>query len=188
MVNMDKQMSVGLPDKLEVNYTGSGFEIARKWFGLSTIIMTVFVVFWDGFLLFWYSLAFGAAHGNLIMVLFPLMHVAIGIGLTYSTVASWLNSTRVKIDQGFVSVRNGPVPWFGNKDFLTGDLKQLYSKETISQGRNSTSATYEVHLITTSGKSEALVKGLETSEQALFIEQEIERHLGIEDVPVRGQL
>jgi hypothetical protein len=32
------------------------------------------------------------------------------------------------------------------------------------------------------------VSGLESSEQALFIEQEIEKHLNIKDTPVKGEL
>jgi hypothetical protein len=67
-------------------------------------------------------------------------------------------------------------------------VKQLYSKEKISRGRNSTTTTYEVHAVTHTGKNVKLLSGLESSEQALYIEQEIERYFRIEDAPVKGQI
>ena len=183
---MGKRMDLGLPDKLELRNQGTGIEIVRTWFGWSVIATTAFAVFWDGFLFFWYSMAFGT--GNAMMTLFPLIHVAVGVGVTYAALAGWVNRTRIAVDQGRISVRHGPLPWLGNKDLDGSNLKQLYSKEKISRGRNSTSVKYEVHAITTSGKNEKLLSGLETSEQALYIEQEIERYFRIEDAPVRGQI
>jgi hypothetical protein len=119
--------------------------------------------------------------------LFPLLHVAAGVGITYTALAGWLNRTRISVDQGKVSVRHGPLPWLGNKDIEGSMLKQLYSKEKISRGRNSSSTSYEVHAIMSNGRNVKLVSGLESSEQALYIEQEIERYFRIEDAPVRGQ-
>jgi hypothetical protein len=181
-------MDIGLPDKLTLNYRGSGFEIVRKWLGWQTIFLTVFAVFRDGFLLFWYSTALGFGAVNMMMVLFPLIHVAAGVGISYAALAGWFNTTRISVDQGKVTVRHGPLPWLGNKDLDGASLTQLYSKEKVSRGRNSTSVTYEVHAITATGKNEKLVSGLDSSEQALYIEQEIERHFHIEDMPVRGQI
>jgi Tfp pilus assembly PilM family ATPase len=67
------------------------------------------------------------------------------------------------------------------------DLKQLYAKEKVSSSRNGTSITYEVH-VTRSGRNIKLVSGLESSEQAVYIEQEIEKYLNIKDIPVKGEL
>ena len=183
---MVRKMDLGLPDKLELRNTSSGIEIVRKWFGWQTVFLTAFAVFWDGFLLTWYSftLPFGFSFFNL----FPLIHVAAGIGITYTALAGWLNTTRISVSQGKISVRHGPLPWLGNKDLDGSMLKQLYSKEKISRGRNSTSYSYEVHAVLSNGKNAKLVSGLESSEQALYIEQEIERYFGIVDTPVRGQI
>ena len=189
---MTERMELGLPDKLELRNQGTGIEIVRKWFGWKVILTTAFAVFWCGFLFMWYSMVF--AFGNLFgresafMALFPLIHVAVGIGVSYTALAGWINKTRITVDQGRLSVRHGPLPWLGNKDLDGTTLKQLYSKEKISRGRNSTSVTYEVHALTSSGRNEKLLSGLETSEQALYIEQEIERYFRIEDAPVRGQI
>lgn len=186
---MEKRIELGLPDQLELRNQGSGIEIIRRWFGWRVLLVTAFAVFWNGFLYSWYSfaLSFDSPLASY-MTLFPLIHVAAGVGLAYTALAGWLNRTRIAVDQGRISVRHGPLPWLGNKDLDGSTLKQVYSKEKISRGRNSTSTTYEVHAITASGKNEKLLSGLETSEQALYIEQEIERYFRIEDAPVRGQI
>jgi len=183
---VSERMDLGLPDKLELHHGGSGIEIVRKWLGWQTLVLTAFAVFWCGFLFFWYSIALPM--GDTFMTLFPLIHVAVGIGLAYRALAGWVNTTRIAVDQGRLSVRHGPLPWLGNKDLDGSNLKQLYSKEKISQGRNSTTITYEVHALTANGRNEKLVSGLDSSEQALYIEQEIERYFRIEDTPVRGQI
>ena len=189
---MPERMGLGLPDKLELRDQGTGIEIVRKWFSWKVIFTTVFVVIWFGFLSMWFPMAFAfgnAFGGGLSLVtLIPLIHVAVGVGLAYTALTGWVNRTRITVDQGRISIRHGPLPWLGNKDLDGTTLKQLYSKEKISRGRNSTSVTYEVHALTTSGRNEKLLSGLETSEQALYIEQEIERYFRIEDAPVRGQI
>lgn len=43
-------------------------------------------------------------------------------------------------------------------------------------------------MITNSGNDTKLLSGLKTSEQALYVEQEIEKYLGIKNKPVRGEL
>ena len=182
---MGKRMDLGLPDKLELRNQGAGIEIVRTWFGWQVIVTTAFAVFWNGFLFFWYSMAF--ATGNAMMTLFPLIHVAVGVGVTYGALAGWVNRTRITVDQGRISVRHGPLPWLGNKDLDGSNLNSSTEREDLPRPR-STSVKYEVHALTTSGKNEKLLSGLETSEQALYIEQEIERYFRIEDAPVRGQI
>ena len=182
-VAMAEKIELGLPDSLELIRHDSYIEIVRKWFGAQFAFLTAFAIFWDGFLFFWYSKAF--ASGNLITLLFPLLHVAVGIGLTYYVVAGWFNRTHIYVSHGKMAVRHGPIPWFGNKELDTSSFKQLYTKEKISRNRNRT-VTYETHVITRDSKDLKLVGGLDTSEQALYIEQAIETYLGIEDMPVKG--
>jgi len=72
-------------------------------------------------------------------------------------------------------------------ELYTGELRQLYTKEIISQSKSGSSASYEIHAISTRGRNIKLLRGLDTSEQALYIEQEIEKYLHIEDRPVKGE-
>jgi hypothetical protein len=179
-------LEIGLPDKIYLQHTGTDLVITRKWFGLKTLMMTAFVIFWDGFLVFWYHKVLPG--GDMMVKLFPLLHVGVGVWLTYYTLAGYINKTLVRINYERISVRHRPLPYWGHKTLLSRDIKQLYSKEKISRSSNRETITYEVHAMTHSGKSIKLVPYMASSEQALFVEQEIEKYLGIKDKPVRGEI
>jgi hypothetical protein len=162
-------------------------EITRKWFGIQTILLTGFAVVWDLFLVFWYQKALEHDAG-LIFVLFPLLHVAVGVGLTYYVVASWVNKTHIYVNNLRFAVRHRPIPWIGNKDIPAGNLAQLYSKEKISRTKNGTRVSYEVRANTKDGHNIKILSGLENQEQALFVEQQVEQYLHIKDASVPGEL
>ena len=52
-------------------------------------------------------------------------------------------------------------------------MKQLYAKKVFTEG----ASTYQDSAVTKSGRKIKLVVGLETQEQATFIEQKIEKYL-----------
>jgi hypothetical protein len=182
----EEGLPIGLPAKFAFHDRGSYIEIIRRWFGPHIIFLTAFVIFWDGFLVFWYCMAVKSQ--SLMPLIFPLLHVAVGIGLTYYVIAGYLNKTFIKADYMNISIRHRPVPFFGNKTIKSSDVRQLYSKERISHSRSGTSVSFQVQALTHSGKTVKLLSGLETSEQALYIEQQIERFLNIEDKAVRGEI
>lgn len=122
------------------------------------------------------------------MALFALGHAAIGILILYTVLAGYLNKTVVSVSSKLLTVQHGSLPWPGNKQLYPTSITQIYCKEHISHGRRSVSYTYQVHAVTTPGTDDILLRDLERSEQAHFIEQEIERFLGIKDWPVRGEL
>lgn len=105
-----------------------GLEISRTWFSPSVLFLTVFVMFWDGFLVFWYATALGT--GNLLMTVFPVPHVAIGAGLTYGVLAGYLNRTTVYADDERLTVRVGPLPWVnGDRSFGAQQLRHFRAGE-----------------------------------------------------------
>lgn len=184
----------GLPDGLVMNNTGTGLEITRKWFSVLHIFTAFFALVWCGFLVFWYSIlaSFSAPgeevpHFLLIFYLFPLIHVAVGIGLLYYSLCGFVNKTTISVDWENLRIKHHPLPWRGNRTIPRSDVKQLYVKRQESRTRNGTSITYDINLITQSGRDIKLVKGLPADEQARFIEREVEKYLHIENVPVRGE-
>ncbi len=179
-------MDLGLPQGIDLRENLDGLEIVRRWFSIQTILLTFFVIFWDGFLIFWYTQAINTS--NTMMLVFPLLHVAIGVGLTYYVLAGYINRTYIRVDHSFLSIKHAPLPFPWNKTVDASDIKQVYSKERISRSRRGSSVTYEVHALTHSGRNLKLLNKLPNSEQALFMEQEIERFLRIQDVPVRGEI
>jgi hypothetical protein len=111
----------------------------------------------------------------------------VGIVLAYGFIANLLNKTHIYVSEGMISIRKKPLPWFGNTDIDSSDVKQLFSKEVVTHSKNSTHIYYEVQVITNSGRDIKLVGRLDTSEQALYIEQQIEKYLRIEDMPIQGE-
>ncbi len=178
-------VELGLPDGLELYNRGFYLEIVRKWFGLSTIVVTAFAAVFDWWLFKEYTK--WSTNAEPLGLELPLFTVVV-IALNYYAVAKWFNRTHIFVSQGKVAVQHRPLPFFGSVTLSASDLKQLYAKEDVSRGRGRESVSYEVHAVTHSGRNINLVDGLDTSEQAFFVEQQIEKYLGIKDAPVKGEL
>jgi hypothetical protein len=179
-------LPVPLPERITVSTDGGELRIERRWFTWVAIFTALFCVMWFGTLAFFYAIVF--ASGNLHLLLFPLLHVAVGLGLAYWTVAMFVNRTHIVVAGGKLSIRHRPLPWFGSRDIPTNALEQLYCDQHVSRTRNGTTITFSVRARGTDGKLVKLVSGLPDRDQAFFIEQEVERHLGIADRPVASQI
>ncbi len=107
-----------------------------------------------------------------------ILFIIIFITSIYSTIAGWFNRTHIVISREKFVVRHGPLPWIENKELDTCDLKQFYVKKCSFLQRNI--PTYEIHAITRNDKNIKLIGGIPSSEQALDIEQEVKKYLGIE--------
>lgn len=182
-------MHVPIPDNIDLIEDRGDLVIRRSWRGPHLWFLLLFCIIWDGFLVFWYSAAFGDPNAPLIMKLFPIGHVAVGVGLTYYVIAGFVNKTDIRINPVKVSVKSYPMKWFGNKEVGIDDIKQLYTTEKISNNSNNgTSVSYTVNIVTGMGKKLKLVSGLQNKEQGIFIEKKIEEVLGIFDEEVAGEV
>jgi len=196
-------VAIGLPGNIEFYDRGSYIEIVRKWFGWETLFLTAFAIFWDGFLVNWYhSIQIEAKLMEVLLfwdgfllnwyrnieidteltaMLFPVIHFAIGAGLSYYALASWFNKSHIFVNGNNIEIRHRPMPWFGRKEIAFSDIKQLYVKERTPRYRSGTGGTYEVQAIMQNGRTTKLVSGLETSEQAFYIEQQVQKYLNSSD-------
>lgn len=185
VLKKDRQ-ELGLPKHIEVEKKYSHLSIIRGWFNPAIIFLTIFCVFWDGFMIVWFGIAI--SQGQWPMALFGSIHGLVGVGLTYYTIAGYINKTYISVDSRAMTIEHAPLPFGKNKYIRSKDLKQLYSKEKVHHGKNGASFSYEVHAVTATGSKIKIVSGLSNSDQALYIEQEIEKFLKIEDMPVRGEI
>lgn len=179
---------VPLPAGVHVEAQGRDLVIVRRWFSWVYIFLLFFCVVWNGMLAFFYSIMFAAGGGLSLLMLFPLLHVAAGVFITYLTIAGFVNRTTFRVERGHLSVRHGPLPWRGNLDVPTESLEQLFCTEQVSRGRNGTTIRYSVEAVLKDGKHLKLATALDAREQALYIEQAIEKHLGIADRRVRSEM
>ncbi len=162
--------------------------LKRRWRTWKVAPLAFFCVFWDGFLCFWYSiLLVNPSEPAVIMMLFPLLHVAAGIFLTYTLLANLFNHTTIQVDLERFIVQHDPVPWPGEIKIPVRNLKQLYCKEKVSHGRRTTSVTYTLAAVLSDGTEKNLLSGLESPAVAGFIEQSVEKWLNIADQRVTGE-
>ncbi|RPJ43393.1 MAG: hypothetical protein EHM21_11600 [Chloroflexi bacterium] len=177
---------VPTPASVRIVKDGQGAVIIQRWFSWKYLPMAFFAVFWDAFLIFWYSMALSTGAPTM-AVLFPLIHVAVGVGITYTTLCGFLNRTNVELTRAELAVWFEPLPWPGEKTIKTAEIKQLYCKETISRGRRSTRYHYQLCAVTQDDREVKLVTNLDSPDIARFFEQQLEGWLKIEDQPVEGE-
>lgn len=181
--------TIPLPRYFEINFYDDYMQISRTWFSLvKFIFMLIFVLIFNGV---WVSNGFLEilmGDRDLLLKLFSLTFIIIGVGLVYLSVATYFNKTQIFVSRVTIEIKHCPIPWFGNKKVETNNLKQLFVKEIYRGSSNDNRRyTYDVCGLTKSDESFKLVTGFETSNQALYIEQEIEKYLGIENVDVIGE-
>jgi hypothetical protein len=161
-------------------------QLEWRWFSPKYIPLAFFCVAWDAFLIFWYSIAFGM-DAPWIMIVFPVAHLAVGVGLTYSTLAGFLNSTKIRLTQTTFSVQHDPLPWWGEVKVPISEVRQFYCRE--QSPKNSEGArSYQLVAVLADERQLNLVSNLDSPDVGWFLEQQIEGYLGIQDKRVADEL
>lgn len=200
------QAIVPQPASLRIEEEGQSLVISKRWFHPAAFFLLFFCIAWDSFLFVWYSIAFGMfgaiqAPGGLfgwLFIIFPIGHVAVGIGLTYTCVATFLNSTTLTVRDGFLSLRHGPMFWPGQCVLSTDDIEQIYVKSLlrltsqrqviVTHGSGASQVYGQLMAVLKSG-GERKIWGHEIDPGVIrCIEFRVERFLEIEDRPVAGEL
>ena len=167
-----------LPARMELVRRDSEIEIARKWLSRETAFVIAIVIVGS-----WVAAPFVIK--ELVEELVPkgaeawqiiAGSLAGALVVTYCAIAGCLNRTHIVASREKITVRHGPIPWVGYNQMGVSNLKQFYTKELVS-GKGGTHVTYEVYAITSDDRDRHLVGGLESREQASFIEHEIETYL-----------
>ncbi len=194
--NRKSQGDVPVPDRFTVEDNGQELIIRQRWFQWGLLFLLFFAIAWDSFLVGWYSMFAGGGGPpgvfGIVFFVFPIAHVAVGVGLTYFVLAGFFNSTVIRVAEGVLSVRHGPLPWRGNLDLPIDGIEQIYCQNKLrtsrdDDGRTTTSMQYEVHAVV-EGQKRKLLGGLHEADHALFVEQRLERFLNLEDRPVVGEM
>jgi hypothetical protein len=179
-------MPMPMPPGIQVHSNARELRMVLRWFSPMYIFMAFFALMWLGFLALWYAAARG---GPVLFQVFPLLHVAVGIGLAYAAAAGFVNSTTILVERGHLSVRHSPLPWKGNREIPATSLEQLYCQEHVTRSRNGgTTVRYSVQAVGKDGRKVTLVSGLGDRDYALFIEHQVEKTLGITDRRVTSEM
>jgi len=187
MLNDQTIIKAPIPEHISMEQTSGGLLFSYRWFSPAYIFIALFAIAWDGFLVFWYSIA-TSQNAPLMMLLFPIIHVLVGIGITYYALAGFYNKTLVLVGEGKLTIQHVPLPWPGNRVLQASDITQLYSQERVIRTRNGTQLKYQLNAITHDNKKITLMSNLTAPDQVRFLEHKLEEYLGITDVPVEGEM
>lgn len=97
--------------------------------------------------------------------------------LAYFGLCVLVNVTEYRIEDGWLSVRHGPLPWPGNVRIPTDRILQISTR--VHHSRHHLS--YSLWATVAGRSSVRLAEGIRSPDEARSVERAIERHLGIED-------
>ncbi|QDU31519.1 hypothetical protein ETAA8_66780 [Anatilimnocola aggregata] len=188
-----RNMPVAPPKHYVVDDFGPDLAIRWRWYTHAIWILVFFAIFWDGFLLVWYSMAFGHMAGanrwewgNLIFLLFPLLHVAVGVGITYACLCCFVNRTEIKLAGGELAVWHGPLPSFGKRRVPTMDVRQLFCTERFQRSKHGGSYVYTLSVLLQNGERLVLIDNIREPQETLYLERALEERLKLVDERVPG--
>ncbi len=174
-----REISLPRPASITIEADPLKLKITRK---LPTAEGYAFV----GFGVFWSILTLNTlASGGILTLLF----LGAGAYLIGHGVYNIVNSTTFHVKRDTMDITHHPLPGI-NKSFNMKGVEQLFVKQhvttTYSKQGSRTIVTYSLNKVTQRGEFVIVQRHLHQDE-ALYIEQEIERWLKIENLPVRGE-
>lgn len=187
-----KRPEMFIPEGMEVLKLQSELDIQFDWYNAQSKkgmgFKTFFTFMWNIMLLPFVIGAFSS--GQYEMLLFSSIHIIVGLGFIANLVSTFINKTNISVTKRFIEIKQKPIPSFLKKNVKipTEDIEQLYVTRYVSSTTNGVpNHANALYVITKDGQKIPLVKGM-NQETQLYLEQEIEMFLKIEDRPVRGEV
>lgn len=115
----------------------------------------------------------------------------IALATIYASLAAVLNRVRIVAGHRLLAIRVGPVPWPGSHALAEGSVRQLFGEvvQTPDEDGKIKKQTYTLSAVVGAEERRLrLLSGLTEVSQVLWLEQTLERALGIRNRPVGGEL
>lgn len=170
-----------IPAGVRVTDDGLTRRMEYRWFTPTAFGLLLFCIAWDSFLVFWYSMALGGAGGggwDWIMIVFPVLHVAVGLGMTYSTLCLFVNRTQITVGDS-LTVHHGPLFWPGGVTLPADAVRRLYCEQVTHNRRRGVSFSYKLMAATADGRAVTLLASLDGLPKAKYFERQLERWLNL---------
>lgn len=173
--------------QLSINKQGGVLEATYRWRSPKAYLLAFFCVLWDGFLIYYYSSNLSAE--STMALFFPLIHVAVGIGLTYYTLCLLFNVSYFRVDRERLTIRHRPLPWWGGDWNIPVDaIQQLFVKRRKRKNKRGVSYTYGIRVVKTDGEAATLFNVYTPYSQDMHqLEIAIEEQLNIVDRPMQDE-
>ena len=184
---MHKKQEILLPPGIEAYATNYELDIELNWRKSSKALgfFLFFTLFWNGIVSIFVVTAL--LTGSFGMLAAISIHLLIGIGLLYYVLSVFFNTTYIVVNQRELSIEHRPLksPFYPNRYIASREIDQIFVEKYVAGKTNGTpNYAFGVQAVLQGGKRVKLVKGLKNSDQALYVEQEIESFLSIQDEPV----
>lgn len=191
----------GAPDGLAAHVEDEVLSIRRRWWSWSpeNRFLASWVFGWDLVLFGGCVGALGAggtavaggdgagAAISLFMALFSILYVTVGVVMTYRLACLALNKTTLTVDDAQLLVRHGPLPAGDVEPLPVSGIEQVYVTERQPSSFVQPTGRFNVVIRMGPRQNRVILEGLETGEQAVFIERRIEAFLGIANAQVKGE-
>ena len=173
------------PEGFDLLENTQGIAITYRWYQPLVWFLLFFALFWNGFLVGWFT-----AETPIYFKLFALIHLTVGIGLAWYILCLFMNKTEILITSQNFIIKHSPIPFpfltYKNKHLKDYDIQQVYIRQEISQGKNSTSVDYSVNVLSPQGATSKILSFSEY-ERAIFVKRKIEQYMNIEPQLIEGE-
>jgi len=128
---------------------------------------------------------------SLLVVVWAVQGVLVLIGflLLYRVLTQIVNTARIRVDNETLECTQSPLPWKGSTRVPVSEIQQVFPKFVQHVSTSGTGQSvpidprgFALYAALRDGSYPEIVRFLK-KDQALYLEQEIERYLGIEDRP-----
>lgn len=169
-----------VPPNLDIKSSTDELTISYRWWSVQYIFVAIFAFICNGYFIYVAFLDF------ILMVDVDWSAsalVLLGLVAAYYALAGFFNRTTVRVTANQLQVTHGPLPYYGSIKLQTENIKQIYVAEILTRyDRRTKDYSWQLRVQLNNGaKDKTLIRGLDTPLNALYLEQEIEHYLGIED-------
>lgn len=138
----------------------------------------VFALVWDSFIITFYT-AMAHGKGPTIAFLFPLIHVGVGIFVTWFGLTRMFNTSRLMLDSSQFDLKSGPIP-ARNAHIAIDLIDQFDAIET----RGNRGTSWAVRVLTRDDRARKLALPVDQREHALFVAAKLNEALATLRTPV----
>lgn len=189
-----RRPEISMPNGVEMLKLRQTLELVIDWYhatpkrGIVGLISGSF--FWNLLLipiLIWMALS-----GHFLLILFFSGHVVTGGLLLLYLLARLFNKSTITVQKSGIRIEHAPIktPWNKSQFLPKKAIQQLYVSrysEKVNRKSKQSVQAYALSAVMTNNKTIELVRGM-NKETQLYLEQEIERYLGIRDEIVPSEV
>lgn len=172
------------PANVDIHLHADHLKVVRRWYQPRMWLFLMMAVSWFGIVAGFQLMAFeGGPAWRAIMGL----NVVFGIVLLYGALAGLINRTKILVGNGRLTKQHYPLPWRGRLNLETDQIDQFYCTEGTEFQRGRTRPVYQLNVFLNNGSRYPILRHVDSLETILFLENQIEQFLEIEDRPVDGE-